>query len=972
MSQREYIVSLKRGVDYDQFWKDMEFYSSVPTVPSREVEIVNNRDLSQRICHYSLTDEEAELLRNDLRVYAVEAPTKFKPFKSATQVGNFDKTISDIGNNINWGLARSNELLNPFTVSGAFNGPGYNYTLDGSGVDVVIQDSGLQVDHPEFIDSNGNSRVQQIDWYVASGLFTPGPINLETDNRLVVSTNSFISATRAANASSGFAPSLIGPALVLGGGDGAADDIRGGVSDSGKAYRIRFEGCNTFTDAVNTDDVIWEVKFLDNGWIQILVVRHDSASSRTWRLQNDSGTAVNLSSVFQTTSLQTVFANPKSCVLTTSDGITWQINDGRGTASNYRAQLVSGEWTLVQTIAPQEGFTGIDPLTISQRDDSLIRFNTPFSFNFFVAETSPQSAQHYQDTDGHGTHVAGIAAGRTYGWAKNAKLYAVKVDGLDGGEGGGIPYNNGECFDVIKGWHLNKPIDPTTGKRRPTIVNMSWGFGDYFSGITGGVYRGTPWTGTSRRTDYGMVGTFTSGLYRHGAHVASVDVDIQEMIDAGIHVCIAAGNTTQKIDVVGGVDYNNYYVGGYFNGPNPNYYHRGSSPWDDQALVVGCLSDSPYSSNTALEKRSSFSETGPGVDLYAPGENIMSATSNSNSFTDANYGVQGSAPYNIRNNPALRITDSSVLPFNTLSTSAVRNTNGYFTPASVGAALVLGAQTNQSLAVGVTIPFTIHGGLEDSGRRYRIRFAGNTDSSTNASNVTIKYEISFFNNNWIEILFLRHDNANANRSVPPASGQSNKLSYFQLQDNEKIIVDMNSHFRNSELQGSNATPRSCVLSTTDGVNWTAINNARVVFSGGSFSISNSIPTERGVANLSVVYDRATQFLGYTGISNCPPTFDFYAPGRTTARQMNISGTSMASPQVCGLGAIILQLNPGLTPVQLKNYLVANCSTAMFNVPGVNNDYTNSESIIGGEPRILRNSFNSAINFSITNFTSNSS
>jgi hypothetical protein len=363
----------------------MEFYSSVPNVPNREVEIVNNRDLSQRICHYSLTEQEADALRNDPRVYAVELPTKFKPFKLATQPGNFNKTTADIGNFVNWGLIRSNATVNPYDVSGGYAGEGYNYTLDGSGVDVVIQDSGLQVDHPEFKDSTGNSRVQQIDWYVESGLFTPGPINLETDNKLVISTNGFISATRAANASSGFTPSQIGPALVLGALDGAADDIRGGVSDSGSSYRIRFEGCNSFADAVNTDDVIWEVKFLDNGWIQVLVVRHDSANSVNWRLQNDSGTALNLNSVFRTTTLQSTFAVAKSCVLTTNDGITWSINDNRGTGSNYRAQLVGGEWVLVQTIAPQEGFTGIDPLSITQRDDSLIRFNTPFSFNFFMS-----------------------------------------------------------------------------------------------------------------------------------------------------------------------------------------------------------------------------------------------------------------------------------------------------------------------------------------------------------------------------------------------------------------------------------------------------------------------------------------------------------------------------------------------------------------------------------------------------------
>ena len=33
---------------------------------------------------------------------------------------------------------------------------------------LLSQDSGLQVDRPEFNDANGVSRVQQIDWYAVS------------------------------------------------------------------------------------------------------------------------------------------------------------------------------------------------------------------------------------------------------------------------------------------------------------------------------------------------------------------------------------------------------------------------------------------------------------------------------------------------------------------------------------------------------------------------------------------------------------------------------------------------------------------------------------------------------------------------------------------------------------------------------------------------------------------------------------
>ena len=64
---------------------------------------------------------------------------------------------------------------------------------------------------------------------------------------------------------------------------------------------------------------------------------------------------------------------------------------------------------------------------------------------------------------------------------------------------------------------------------------------------------------------------------------------------------------------------------------------------------------------------------------------------------------------------------------------------------------------------------------------------------------------------------------------------------------------------------------------------------------------------------------------------------------------------MAAPQVCGLGALVLQLNPGLTPANLKNWFVTKAvSNSVIYNSNVNNDYTNTRSLLGGNSRFLYN------------------
>lgn len=736
--RKEYIVSLRKGIDYDEFWTEMESLTvGHSTIPAHAVDIVNSRPLSLRNCHYALIDEEAARLRSDPRVLSVEIPpehrTDIEIGFNATQTGVFDKSTTNTVGQLNWGLLRSNAATNIFGSNNQLTLP-YEYMLDGTGVDVVIQDSGIEPNHPEFFDYTGTgSRIQLINWYTVSGV--PGT----------------------------------------------------------------------------------------------------------------------------------------------------------------------------------------------------------------------QSANHYLDTHGHGTHVASTAVGLRHGWAKNAKIYSVKVGGLEGGNGdagSGLPQST--CFDVIKGFHLNKPIDPVTGVRRPTIVNMSWGYGGGWGTVTGGVYRGVSYTG-GRDTSKGLVGR--NG--RYPVLVGSVEVDMDELLDAGVHVCAAASNDSQKIDVPGGVDYNNYF----FNTTQGNtalYYHRGSSPMgDDRALCVGAIDGPPW--NATLDKKVIFSNAGPGVNIFAPGTNIQSATSTTTVFSTVAY----TSPF-----PGPPAPAPELIPFNARLTPLFVNSNSFicqknvltynnYTKSVLGAHILLGAETYPDQADAASIG--VWAGTFSNGNGYKIRYEGYADY--NANNKFIIWEVTLWRNNWIEILVLRHDDA------------TQAYTYWGLYNEDTTTPSSSatlSPFRSDSLSGDNPTARSLILRTgpqDPGQLWTEESASRVRDNGdGTFSQEAGVTVENGQTGLTQIMGPGDEVR--SAIST-PFDFIFFnqPPAQAAAnnfKEARISGTSMASPQVCGVGAQLLQLRPELTPTQLKDLLIE-YSTPTIRTTGLDNDYADQQTIWGASQRVLRNPFGKPAN-----------
>ena len=96
--------------------------------------------------------------------------------------------------------------------------------------------------------------------------------------------------------------------------------------------------------------------------------------------------------------------------------------------------------------------------------------------------------------------------------------------------------------------------------------------------------------------------------------------------NAGVILVGAAGNAGHKCDVSGGLDYNNYWTDGIDN----YYYQRGMSP----TMATGMISVGAEA-NSLTEEKAYYSESGPRVNLYAPGQMIMGAYANKSFVTAA-------------------------------------------------------------------------------------------------------------------------------------------------------------------------------------------------------------------------------------------------------------------------------------------------------------------------------------------------
>lgn len=228
----------------------------------------------------------------------------------------------------------------------------------------------------------------------------------------------------------------------------------------------------------------------------------------------------------------------------------------------------------------------------------------------------------------HATHVAGTAAGGRYGWAYDANIYS-------------IDYNLANGLDYIRYFHANKAVNPETGRKNPTIVNMSWGSGFRMGADQAveyaqyGFYRGNGVVPSTRAEYLDQIhmhhesGTTDSdAVYYMPFWSDAGNADFQDAMNEGIIFVSSAGNSKNYLANYLDSDWNNYVYARYNGNDSVFRVHRGGNPKYPGVIVVGALDV------TRNPRQADFSTRGVDVDIYAAGVSVVSSYTSNGAVND--------------------------------------------------------------------------------------------------------------------------------------------------------------------------------------------------------------------------------------------------------------------------------------------------------------------------------------------------
>ena len=270
--------------------------------------------------------------------------------------------------------------------------------------------------------------------------------------------------------------------------------------------------------------------------------------------------------------------------------------------------------------------------------------------NYTVANTLGIGGTSHTMTSSHGTGCAGNAAGKNFGLAFESNIWNMSMVSTPTSMGTEASY------DIMKIFHQNKPVNTTTGRKNPTVVNGSWGYYGGFNSNTTVSYSFAGSTGTftgyaSNSTGvqamaYGLdAGTYYNRQFATSSRSNSIETAGDEMVNAGVIFVVAAGNDNQRLGMgindphlndylttLNGADTRSGIPGSDVSGTVPsghrNWIHPSNIGYNTTtdyhpAVCVGAMDD--YIGSDYKERKASYSNNGPGVDVWAPADETLSA-----------------------------------------------------------------------------------------------------------------------------------------------------------------------------------------------------------------------------------------------------------------------------------------------------------------------------------------------------------
>jgi hypothetical protein len=687
---KEYFVVVSEHEHLDSLYFDLETEGQTPEGLdlTRSVECVERRPNSRGTL-YNLTAEEAESLKEDERVLDVHLHPKYLGIKPESHVmqynGYFDKSRAVANNMVNWGLLRctTGQQITNWGGTG-YNGTGAN-TLPNQAATIELSQTGKNVDlinvddaeiiweHPEFYtnaDGTGTNRMNYFNWWQYNTAVT-GEVAGTYPTQYGIQTSPYYS----------YHPTHV-TGIMAGNTHGWAKSANlyhiwyGTKDESNASYVFNYVREFHKNKAINPTTGIKNPTICNNSWgfsLPTSVWSWEKVSDLTYR---------------GTTYTAPIYSGFKSGLVcwsgfppggpTLLELVTWNDleNYQHDITQNGASTSVAGNPDTSALLGPASLTASTTP-TVGTNDDGYWTLSLPFpiklgentvagdaydtfgatTFNTIYVGTNSYITFEEASTANTGFAVGtGSAKGSDIGTPRGAKMFWCSGDHsiqrIYYGTEGTSPNRS---FRVRIEGDANK-----TGTLGSPGMLSEWTFYENaYSNRTNKVIRvvfgqNNSVSRSGTKIPYSTV--MAAGFVPNSsipARIAAVDADVEDLIKNGVIYVGSAGNSKWKIDVRGGLDYNNSFQMQTWYPGQTWYLHQGQSPTNNDSRAAGGTYDLPVicvgaTDSVETDKKVDYSNTGPGVDIWAPGTYVASSIANTFTLsfgTSYNYDSRGSGQF---------------------------------------------------------------------------------------------------------------------------------------------------------------------------------------------------------------------------------------------------------------------------------------------------------------------------------------